>query len=148
MKLRASNTSFAAKIYTRARMTKKEDIELQREILFMRELQHENIIALHDVFNETEMCGFVMDLATGGDVFDRLMNRTSYSELDARTSVLSLLSAIHHCHERRIAHRDIKPENLLIVQDVFKNKEIVKLADFGFAIKAKNESCLVTQCGR
>jgi serine/threonine protein kinase len=128
-------------------MTKKEDMELQREIVFMRELQHENIIALHDVFSETEICGFVMDLATGGDVFDRLMNRTSYSELDARTSILSLLSAIHHCHERRIAHRDIKPENLLIVQDIFQNKEIVKLADFGFATKAKNESCLVTQCG-
>lgn len=145
--LKGSSISYAAKIFRKSGITRKQREEVEWEILIMQELRHPNIISLHDTFISSNLLAIVMDLAPNGDVFDRLMKSTSYSELDARSSIEVLLGAIHHCHERRIAHRDLKPDNLLLVQDSKDNQWTIKLADFGFAKRAKNEKCLVTQCG-
>lgn len=128
-------------------MTEKQRDEVEREILIMRELRHPNIITLHDTFTSTKLLAIVMDLAPNGDVVDRLMKSTSYSEFDARSTIEALLGAIYHCHEKRIAHQDLKPDNLLLVGDSNDNQWTIKLADFGFAKRAQNEKCLVTQCG-
>jgi calcium/calmodulin-dependent protein kinase I len=50
-----------------------------------------------------------------------------------------------YCHDKGIAHRDLKPENLLLTTTT--DDAIVKIADFGFAIKGAAKSSLQTQCG-
>lgn len=79
-----------------------------------------------------------MDLVTGGELFEEIVARQHYSEVDASMCMGQILMAINHCHEKGIIHRDLKPENLLLST---KDKSaIIKLADFGLAVEVLNWS--------
>lgn len=74
---------------------------------------------------------------TGGELFEDIVAREFYSEVDASHCIQQILDAVRHCHENNIVHRDLKPENLLLAS---KNKGAnVKLADFGLAIEVQGE---------
>jgi serine/threonine protein kinase len=45
---------------------------------------------------------------TGGDVFERLGEKTVYSEPAARSLIRNLLDALKYIHKKGIAHRDLK----------------------------------------
>jgi len=115
------------------------------EIEFLSQLKHPNILSLSDIFYEDSKYYLVSELMLGGELFDRIVQKEFYSELDARDAAVSILRAIQYCHQNRIAHRDLKPENLLL-----KSKESdtdVMLADFGFAKKVTAPNSLTTKCG-
>lgn len=80
---------------------------------------------MHDSFDEPDFYAIILDLAVGGDILDRVMRRHSYSELDARTSMNALLSAVAHCHSHKIAHRDIKPDFYRIMMKLRSNYRIL-----------------------
>ncbi|KAL3815280.1 hypothetical protein ACHAXA_010091 [Cyclostephanos tholiformis] len=90
------------------------------------------IINLIDFYPSPTTYHIVLELARGGDVFDRLAGRKTYTEKNARDFARSLFRAVHYIHDRGIAHRDIKPENLLLMGT---NDDVrgVRLADFGLA---------------
>jgi serine/threonine protein kinase len=77
-------------------------------------------------------------LIKGGELFDRIVQKTFYNEKEAKDLVQILLSAIKYCHDRNIVHRDLKPENLLLTSK--KDDADVKIADFGFAVECADES--------
>jgi serine/threonine protein kinase len=79
----------------------------------------------------------------GGDLFDRLITKTFYSEREARKVGKSLAESVRYLHEMDIVHRDIKLENILL-KDLLDDTKCV-LCDFGFAKKTK-EDCR-TDCG-
>ena len=82
----------------------------------------------------------------GGELFDRIVAKTCYSEKDARDLMYTLLKTIDYCHDRNIVHRDLKPENLLLTSRT--DDAAVKLADFGFAARVNPKKAdLVTACG-
>jgi serine/threonine protein kinase len=84
----------------------------------------------------------VMELVKGGDLFDCIVEKQRYSEMEARRAMRRLLSAIHYLHEEsNIVHRDLKPENVLC-----SSPTDVKLADFGLAKILKADG-LKTFCG-
>lgn len=79
----------------------------------------------------------VMDLVTGGELFDAVAQQGRLPEHLARSYFQQLVDGIHYCHSRRVYHRDLKPENLLLTAD----KKTIKITDFGLSsIKAENES--------
>ena len=91
---------------------------------------HPNIVTLHDYFETPNNLYLVMDLCTGGELFDRICERGSFYEEDAALIVRTLVDAVAYLHSQNIVHRDIKPENLLLrSKDSF---EIV-IADFGLS---------------
>ena len=51
----------------------------------------------------------------GGELFDRVVKKTNYTEKEARDTCKILLETIGFCHGKLIAHRDLKPENLLLL---------------------------------
>ena len=73
----------------------------------------------------------MIELATGGEVFDRICERGAFSEADAARVVHQVACALGHLHARKICHRDLKPENLLLA--TADADAPVKLADFGLA---------------
>ncbi|KAL7555080.1 hypothetical protein ACHAWF_019004 [Thalassiosira exigua] len=115
---------------------------LLREIELLEEIKHNNIIQLVDVIEDAEHLHLVTNLCEGGELFDKIIQKTShdsrngppcFSEDDAARILHQILVAVSHMHQRDIVHRDIKPENIL-----FETKDEdspVKIIDFGFARK-------------
>jgi serine/threonine protein kinase len=67
---------------------------VDREIKVMKELDHPHIVHLEEVFEDTETACFVMELAKGGEVFDRLIEKESFDEIAASNLVVQVLSGI------------------------------------------------------
>lgn len=97
----------------------------------MSDLKHPNIIHLEDVFETPERIFMVMEIMTGGELFDYVVEKGTLSEEEASGFIRQITSAIAHMHKAGVIHRDLKPENLLL-----KNKSpngVVKIIDFGLA---------------
>ena len=73
----------------------------------------------------------VMELLIGGELFDRIVAKGSYSEAQASSIMLDLASAIKYLHDLGIVHRDLKPENLIYLSDEMNSP--IKITDFGLA---------------
>lgn len=109
-----------------------------REVKVLRELRHQNMIALRDIITETSK-----DPETGKEsvafylIFDYMdhdliglldSGMVSFGQNEIMRLMYQLIDALAYCHDRNFMHRDIKPSNILI-----DNKGTVKVADFGLA---------------
>ena len=109
-----SGQSFAIKIVTKAKLTEEDEAALHDEIQVLKELKHNNIIRLYDVFDEKQYYYLVTEKMMGGELFDRIVQKSYYNEKEARDTCRVLFEALNFCHEHSVAHRDLKPENLLL----------------------------------
>ena len=73
-----------------------------------------NIVQLYEVFEEKHFSYLVTELMLGGELFDRIIEKKTFSESEARSCCRCVLSALEYMHSKRVAHRDLKPENLLL----------------------------------
>lgn len=110
-----------------------------REIKNMRKVSyHPNVIRLESVLELTQesKCTIflVMELANGGELFDRIKVDFGTREDTALLYFRQLLRGVRHCHEHGVCHRDLKPENLLL-SDNHEHGPILKVADFGFSAR-------------
>jgi len=119
---------------------------LQREIDIMARVQHRNVLRLFEIFDTTQQLSLVMELVNGGELFYKIVDKGSYSELEARDIVRQLVEGVDYLHNQGIAHRDLKPENLLC-SEMEDGKMIIKIADFGLSKAFSGESALETSCG-
>lgn len=142
---RKTGGSFAVKIVTRANLEVEDEEALLDEIDILQSLNHINIIKLYDVYCEEFYYYLVTERMRGGELFDRIVEKESYNEKEAKNVCKILFGAIEYCHSQKIAHRDLKPENLLLVND--RDDTQIKIADFGFAKRVKGRYYLSTQCG-
>ncbi|EPY73703.1 Calcium/calmodulin-dependent protein kinase type 1B-like protein [Camelus ferus] len=107
-------------------------------------VSHPNIVALEDVHESPSHLYLAMELVTGGELFDRIMERGSYTEKDASHLVGQVLGAVSYLHSLGIVHRDLKPENLLYATP-FEDSKIM-VSDFGLS-KIQAGNMLGTACG-
>ena len=70
----------------------------------------------------------MLELATGGELFDYVATTGRFSEPIARFYFRQLIEGLDYCHQKGVTHRDLKPENVL-----YDNSFNLKIADFGFA---------------
>lgn len=118
---------------------------LDREIDILRRIQHPNIISITDIYETPEYLYLVMEVATGGELFDAIVKRGKYSERDAARIVRQIAEACRYLHSKGIVHRDLKPENLLLSDD--SENAVVKIADFGLSKIMDAQAVLQTACG-
>ena len=112
--------------------SKVEDMnDITREIDIMKKVNHKNIIKLYEIFDESKKMNLVMELVTGGELFDRIVERGNYTEKDAANTIYTLCNALDHLHKMNIVHRDLKPENILYASS--DPDAEIKVADFGLA---------------
>mmetsp|Transcript_13697 Transcript_13697/g.26115 ORF Transcript_13697/g.26115 Transcript_13697/m.26115 type:complete len:758 (-) Transcript_13697:124-2397(-) len=142
---RATGKKVAIKCVLRMDLPPNDDAAIYDEVLILSTLRHKYICPLIDFFEERECYFFVMELMYGGDLFDRIGMRKTYSEEDARDLCRKMLESVRYCHENSVAHCDMKPKNLLLISD--DDDVDIKLADFGFATRVYEPCSLTKQCG-
>jgi len=126
--------------------TKVEDMnDITREIAIMQMVSHPNVIQLYEIFDEAKKMNLVIELVTGGELFDRIVSKQSYTEREAADTVYTLCDALNHLHARQIVHRDLKPENLLYSSPA--DDAVIKVADFGLARMVSGTDMMKTACG-
>ena len=86
----------------------------------------------------------MLELLAGGELFDRIVEKESYSEKEASDTIRPIVDTIAYCHSLGIVHRDLKPENLLYESE--DENSLVKITDFGLARFVLNELA-TTACG-
>ena len=71
---------------------------IKKEIEIMRSLKHKNIVCIQDYIDGPEDILIVMDLAEGGELFDRIIDKGNYTEKDAALIIKQVLQACHYLH--------------------------------------------------
>ncbi|XP_033115727.1 serine/threonine-protein kinase H1-like [Anneissia japonica] len=119
----------------------------ETELSILRRVRHSHIIQLIEVFDSKDRIYMVMELATGGELFDRIVSKGNFNERDATHVLRMVLDAVKYLHNLGITHRDIKPENLLYYHPG-KNSKIM-ITDFGLAScrKGGDDVMMNTTCG-
>jgi len=115
--------------------------DLRREISLLQAMKHDSIIQLRDVYEDSKYVHLVTDLCTGGELFDKIVEKASsdsenqatncFEEAEASRILFQILTAVSYMHKAGVVHRDIKPENIL-----FETKDAdspVMIIDFGLA---------------
>ena len=83
------------------------------EVEILSQLDHPNVVRLVEIFDSGENLYLVMELMEGGELFDRIVEKESYTEAEAAETIRPIVDAIRYCHDNGVIHRDLKPENLL-----------------------------------
>ena len=124
---------------------------MDREALILKKISHESVVSVLDVFETSEHVHLVLELCSGGDLFEHLQAlKGSYGlpEEQARDYFYQIAQAVLYLHRLGIVHRDLKPENILLTQDT----RVVKVTDFGLAkvfaaMSQGSKNLLTTICG-
>jgi serine/threonine protein kinase len=101
---------------------------VEREIAIMKRLQHPHVIKLKTVVELPSAYCLVMELASNGELFDKILDARRFDERTARNYFQQLVSAVMYCHSKGVVHRDLKAENLLLGE-----KNSLKVCDFGLS---------------
>jgi len=135
--------NFALKVVKKKGMDAKELDSLKQEVQILMNLNHANIVKLYEVFDTSKKMYMVMDLLIGGELFDRIVQKGSFSEAEAASLIRQVTSALIYMHKNGVVHRDLKPENLLF--ETKSDVSTIKIIDFGLA--KVNDDAMRTPCG-
>lgn len=92
---------------------------------------HENVIDLYDVYEDSNGVHLVLELCSGGELFDRIVAQMRHTEAKAAAVVRQIASGLKALHEVNIIHRDLKPENCLFLDE--SQDSSLKIMDFGLS---------------
>ncbi|KAG8074628.1 hypothetical protein GUJ93_ZPchr0006g44024 [Zizania palustris] len=124
----------AVKVIAKAKMTTAISIEdVRREVKILRALSgHNNLVKFYDACEDALNVYIVMELCEGGELLDRILARGGrYTEDDAKSIIVQILSVVAFCHLQGVVHRDLKPENFLFTTR--DESAPMKLIDFGLS---------------
>lgn len=117
--------------------------DVSREVEALRACQgHPNIVNLHEVVHDERHTYILMELLSGGELFERIREYRKFTEKEAALFFKQIVQAVQHMHMKDIAHRDLKAENIIFTS---RNSTELKIVDFGFA-KQNSNSGMTTPC--
>ncbi|XP_072774654.1 death-associated protein kinase 2 isoform X6 [Taeniopygia guttata] len=123
-----------------------ERAQVEREVAILRQLHHPNIIQLHQLFASTAEVVLILELISGGELFDFIAEKEMLSEEEAIEFLGQILCGVEYLHARLIAHFDLKPENIML-QDKDVPKPSIKIIDFGLAQQLQDGITFKSLCG-
>ncbi|XP_029592551.1 death-associated protein kinase 2 isoform X3 [Salmo trutta] len=109
---------------------------VEREVEILQSLQHDNVMALRDVFESRAEVVLIVELISGGELFDFIAEKESLSEEEAIEFLKQILKGVGFMHTKNIAHFDLKPENIMLADKTMPHPHI-KIIDFGLAHRLK-----------
>jgi tRNA A-37 threonylcarbamoyl transferase component Bud32 len=147
---RETRKLFAAKIVDKERFSENcpsaRDASYLDEIKILKRLRHRNIVSVEDVFESEKYLTMILQYVEGGDLFDKIIELSRYTESDAKIVFKQMLDGLTYLHENNIAHRDLKPENYLVLS---RESDVhIVMADFGLAkVYQTDDNIMETMCG-
>jgi len=142
---KSTNEKYAVKVINKKDLGKDYEKNLKMEVDILKKVNHPNIIALKELFDTPDKLYLIMELVTGGELFDKIVEKGSYTETEAGTLVRKIVSAVEYLHNLGIVHRDLKPENLLLKRA--DNDLEIAIADFGLSKIVGQQMMMQTACG-
>jgi len=133
----------AVKAIAKAKVKNPESFK--NEISIMKKLDHPNIIKLYEIFEDTRYIYLVMELCTGGELFDRISTKGHFTEAEAADVFGQIMHALVYCHSFNICHRDLKPENFLYLNT--NEDSPLKIIDFGLSKVYQANTAMTTRAG-
>ena len=136
---------FAIKIYPKKIMDdpkKKRNIE--NEIKILKQLDNINIMKLYEVIKTPAFQYLILEYIEGISLL-KIIKKESKHYLEEKRALKifhQVVKAIEYCQKKDICHRDIKLENILTIKN-----DVIKLIDFGFAVKTNKETYQTLLCG-
>ncbi|KAK1555660.1 hypothetical protein Q3G72_029660 [Acer saccharum] len=131
---KATGLKYACKSISRGKLVHDKEIDdVRREILILQHLAGQpNIVQFRGAFEDRQKIHVVMELCSGGELFDRILARGSYSEREAASICRQIVNVVHACHFMGVMHRDLKPENFLLAS---RDEDApIKATDFGLSV--------------
>ena len=145
---KATGTAVAIKVIKKLKLTAEELSIVHDEVEILHKIHHRYCVQLIEMFETKKKIYMVMDMLSGGELFERIVAKGSYTEAEAAVVIRSVASALSYLHSIGIVHRDLKPENLLYVS-AEANSDL-KITDFGLAkyrsLRERSEG-MITACG-
>ncbi|CAD8087970.1 unnamed protein product [Paramecium sonneborni] len=144
-KKKSNGEMYAVKIINKDNLSNEDLQALQTEVEILTQIDHPNVVKLYEIYEDDTNFYMVLELMTGGELFERIVEKDHYSEKEAAATLRPIIDALSYCHKMGIAHRDLKPENLL-----YSSKDpgaLLKVSDFGLARFIANDEVMMTQCG-
>jgi len=102
--------------------------QVKKEISIMKMVRNSHVVQLKEVLASRTKIFIVLELITGGELFDKIVSEGRFDEDTARFYFRQLVNGVGYCHEQGVCHRDLKPENLLLDE----NGDL-KISDFGLS---------------
>ncbi|CAM9591447.1 unnamed protein product [Discosporangium mesarthrocarpum] len=130
---RGTGEEYACKVVNVTRLEARQVSKLYSEVSVMREMDHPHIVRMHEVFYTKRNIFMIMDLATGGELFNLVTKNPGdcASEEEIIMMITHMLSAVGYMHRHNIVHRDLKLENWLM--QTLGDTSTIKLIDFGLS---------------
>ncbi|NWH68833.1 DAPK2 kinase, partial [Geococcyx californianus] len=147
---RRTSTFYAAKFVKTQRCRGSrlglERAQVEREVAILHQLHHPNIMRLHDLFTSKAEMVLVLELISGGELFDFIAEKEMLSEEEAIEFLGQILRGVEYMHAHHVAHFDLKPENIML-QEKDVPKPQIKIIDFGLAQHLKDGVTIKSLCG-
>ena len=119
---------YAAKFIKCSKAQERQDVLHEVEIMSI--IRHRRLMRLQDSFESPTEMILVMELVTGGELFEKVVEDEYISENEVVYYMKQILEGVEHMHQLKVLHLDLKPENIMIVRPDSKQ---IKLIDFGLA---------------
>ena len=104
---------------------------MQQEASALARIDHPNVVAVRNVFEENGLLAMELEFMSGGDLLSRIP-AGGMSEGQVVKTICGVLAGLQAIHEAGLIHRDIKPDNILLAAD-----GTPKLTDLGVARDAQ-----------
>ncbi|KTG44229.1 hypothetical protein cypCar_00022155 [Cyprinus carpio] len=125
------------KMYTCKKFLKKDGRKVRKaaknEILILKMVKHPNILQLVDVYETRKEYYLFLELATGREVFDWILDQGYYSERDTSNVIRQVMEAVAYLHSLKIVHRNLKHQTFRKVV-CFSTPEVVGRQRYGRAV--------------
>ncbi|CAF2065116.1 unnamed protein product [Brassica napus] len=131
---KSNGREYACKSISKRKLIRQKDIEdVRREVMILQHLTGQpNIVEFRGAYEDKDNLHVVMELCSGGELFDRIIKKGSYSEKEAANIFRQIVNVVHVCHFMGVVHRDLKPENFLLVSA--DDDSPIKATDFGLSV--------------
>lgn len=133
----------AVKIIDKATIEPEEKGLLRTEIAVLKLVNHPNIIRMEGLYEDKTHIYIVMEKLDGGELFERIVGRPRFTEVEAVKLIHPLLESVAYLHDLGIVHRDLKPENILCGDEL----QDLKIADFGLSKMILPKEKMDSACG-